>query len=83
MQGKSIAYNYFETKNTFDKLIFNTGQVFQRGKLNVIVLIQQDFQLQSADPQISLVEFVLIVPTDRSKFPPLLNDRVEETEGKK
>lgn len=68
-------------KGTATKYRSHTRQILERGILNVVVLVEEDLQLQRADTQIRLVEFVLIVPADRSEFPTLLHDGVKEAEG--
>lgn len=67
-------------KTVYILLCTHTGEVLQRGELHVLVLIQEHFQLKHADPQISLVELVGIVPANGAEFPSLLHNRVEEAE---
>lgn len=45
-----------------------------------LVLVQEHVQLLHADPQVGLIELVRNVPTQWTKFPPLLDQGVEETE---
>lgn len=64
--------------DSFDSLRFDTRQIFQCSELDVLVLIQKYFQLQSTDSEIGLVKFILIVPTDRTELSSFLYDRMEE-----
>lgn len=46
-----------------------------------LILVQEYVQLLYTNSQISLIEFIWNIPTQRSKFPPFLNQCMEETEA--
>ena len=50
-------------------------------RLLYLVLVEEDVQLLHADAQVSLIEFVWNVPTQRPKIPPFLHQRMEEAEA--
>lgn len=49
--------------------------------MHYLILIQEHMQLLHADPQVSFIEFIWDIPTQWSKFSPLLDKRVKETEA--
>lgn len=80
---KEINKSLHIKKKINKKYYLNTRQVLQCGELHVVVLIEQNLELQNAYTQIRLVEFILIVPTDRSEFSPFLHDGVKEAKREK
>lgn len=59
-----------------------TGEILESNKLHVIVLIQEYLKLCDANSQISLVEFVRIVPAHGTVLAPLLYNCVKEAQRK-
>ena len=51
-------------------------------KTNMIIFVDKHLQLSGGDSQIRLVEPIGYVPSHRSEFASLLNQRVEETQAK-
>ena len=54
------------------------ARVGERGKWNVIVLVQEHLELPDRDPQVVLIELVRDVESDRPELLALHNNRVEE-----
>lgn len=47
-----------------------------------LILIEEHLQLSHTDPQIRLVVLIRDIPSQGTKFPPLLHQSMEETEPK-
>lgn len=47
-----------------------------------IVFIKEHIQLSDADAEISFIELIANIPSERSELSPFLNNRVEEAKGK-
>lgn len=48
-----------------------------------LIFIEEHSELLDADSEVGLIELIGDIPSEGSKVPPLLNQRMEETETKK
>ena len=64
---------------TFSKMEFRTVvQIFSSERVKVLSVAH--LLLAHAYPKVGLVELIRNIPTQRTKIPPLLNERMEETQ---